>query len=95
MADLLVGRGDRLSGGCVCVGDITCGQSRQEGRELQTRQTLGFAEVETKAGFLYPVFVGHSRRFVVELNSCFVLAQEKSIERRDWNNPSQTVRSNR
>lgn len=63
--------------------------------EFEVPQTIYFTTWETKQNlesvFLYPVFVGDSRGFMIEFNSCFVLAQEKSIERTHWNNPSQTV----
>lgn len=53
--------------------------------EFEAHQTIYFTNLGTKQNlgsvFLYPVFVGDSRGFVIEFNSCFVLAQEKSIER--------------
>lgn len=52
---------------------------------FEAHQTICFPNLETKRKLgsvsLYPVFVGDSGGFVVEFNSCFVLAQEKSIER--------------
>lgn len=53
--------------------------------EFEAHQTIDSTNLEPKLNlgsvFLYPVFVGDSRGFVIEFNSCFVLAQEKSIER--------------
>lgn len=53
--------------------------------EFEAHQTIYFTNLGTQQNlgsvFLYPVFVGDSRGFVIEFNSCFVLAQEKSIER--------------